>query len=41
MALVALGLSETGKLSRGAAFGLVGLLFAIYAVLAGVLPALF
>jgi hypothetical protein len=41
MVLIALGLSETGRLSRGGAYGLVALLFVIYAVLFGVLPGLF
>ena len=30
LALTAIGLSETGRLSRGAAYGLVGLLFGLY-----------
>jgi hypothetical protein len=41
MVLIALGLSATARMSRGAAYGLVGLLFAIYVVLFGVLPGLF
>jgi hypothetical protein len=33
MALTAIGLSETGRLSPGAAYGLVGLLFGLYVVI--------
>jgi hypothetical protein len=41
MALVALGLSEIGRLSRGAAFGVVIVLFAIYVALTAGWAAIF